>query len=284
MYTCPNTYQRGIQTMKKRVLTLALALIMMVSLFGATASAQTLCIDVPDDVKYVTDLNWIKSGNIVFYPESMLESDGAYPVVVWANGTCCPTVTYYSLCALMAQRGYIVVANTELMAADGKEQIASLDYILAKNADPTSIFYGKVDADRIGAAGHSQGGRSAVNAAAADLRIKALVSVAGSSLKSEVKGLDTPALFLTGTADLIVLSSLWVKPAYKAAEGPAAYASMKLAPHTTCWFKPDAIVQYAAAWFDAFLNGDAAARAVFMPGGELSTDSAWTDFASKNIA
>lgn len=273
--------------MKKRLFTLALALLMTVSLLSASASAasaQTMCIDVPDDVSYVTDLNWLKSGNIVFYPETMTESESAYPVIVWANGTCCPTVAYYSLCGIMAQYGYIVVANTTLMAADGKDQCASIDYILDKNNDPDSVFYGKVDADRIGAAGHSQGGRSAVNAANSDPRIKALVSVAGSSFKSEVKGLTTPALFLTGTADLMVLSSLWVKPAYNTAEGPAAYASMKLALHTTCWFKPEAIAEYSAAWFDAYLNGNAAARAVFAPGGKLASDSAWTDFASKNIA
>lgn len=273
--------------MKKRLITLALTLLMALSLFGATAfaaPAQTMCIDVPESVSYVTDLDWAKSGNIVFYPDSMLSGDAKYPVIVWANGTCCPTVTYYSICGQMAQRGYVVVANTTLMSANGKAQIASLDYILDKNNDPDSIFYGKIDAERVGAAGHSQGGRSAVNAAAVDARIKALVSVAGSSFTKEVKGLTTPSLFLTGTADLMVLSSLWVKPAYNNVEGPAAYASMKLAPHTACWFKPEAIAEYSAAWFDAFLNQDAAARAVFMPGGALSNDGAWTDFASKNIA
>lgn len=271
--------------MKKRILTLALTLLLAISLLAAPAEAASapLCIDVPDEVSYVTDLDWKKSGNIVFYPTAMLTNDEVYPVIVWANGTCCPTFTYYSLCGILAQHGYIVVANTELMAADGKEQIASIDYILAEGSDPESIFYGKIDQSRIGAAGHSQGGRSAVNAAAADSRIKAAVSVAGSSFVSEAKGLKTPTFFITGSADLIVLSSMWVKPAYKAVEGPAAYASLRHALHTTCWFSPEEIAEYSAAWFDAYLMGDADALSVFLPDGKLSQDSAWKDFASKNI-
>lgn len=269
--------------MKKRLITLVLTLILATAILCAPASADTYCIDVPDGVSYVTDLDWKKSGNIVFYPDEMLAGDAKYPVIVWANGTCCPTVTYYALCGLMAEHGYIVVANTTLMAANGKDQIASVDYILSEANDPESIFYGKVDADRIGAAGHSQGGRSAVNAAVADSRIKAVVSIAGSNFTSEVKGLKTPTFFVTGTADLMVLSSLWVKPAYNKAEGPAAYASLRYAIHTTCWFKPEAIAEYSAAWFDAYLKADAEAMSVFYPDGALSKDTAWTDFTCKNI-
>ncbi len=65
------------------------------------------------------------------------------------------------------------------MAADGKEQIASIDYILNENKNKKSIFYQHVDTAKIGAAGHSQGGRSCVNAAALDKRISCIFSIAG---------------------------------------------------------------------------------------------------------
>lgn len=272
--------------MKKRILCLALTLLLAMSLIciPASADSDTRCSNVPDGVSYVTDLDWKMSGNIVFFPDELLRSDEKYPVIVWANGTCCPTATYYELCGIIAGEGYIVVANTSLMAADGKDQIASIDYIISENSDPDSIFCDKVDCERIGAAGHSQGGRSAVNAASDDSRIKAVVSVAGSSFAKEAKGLRTPTFFVTGTADLVVLSSLWVKPAYNKVEGPAAYAALRHGIHTSCWFNPEAIAEYAVAWFDAYLCGDAEALSAFLPNGALANDSAWTDFACKNIA
>lgn len=86
---------------------------------------------------------------------------------------------------------------------------------------------------------------------------------------------------MTGTLDLMVLSSMWVKPAYEAVTGPAVYASLKGGVHTTCIFTPDKISAYAIAWFDANLKYDDAAKTVFVSGGALSNDSNWKDFMCK---
>ena len=104
-------------------------------------------------------------GQIVFYPESLLvQNEETYPVIVWANGTMCAPVLYYGLLSGLAEHGYIVVASRELFAGNGNAQRASIDFITAENYDAGSVFYGKADLAHIGAAGHSQGGMSAVNA------------------------------------------------------------------------------------------------------------------------
>ena len=122
-----------------------------------------------------------------------------------------------------------------------------------------------------------------MNAAAADSRIRCAVSIAGSNFTSEAKKLSAPTLFLTGTIDTIVLSAMWVKPAFNNCKGPAVYASLKNGVHTSCMLTPGKYVPYCTQWLRAWLDGDAAAQDVFCSGGALAKDAAWTGYAVKNL-
>lgn len=270
----------------KKFLALILALTLSLSVLSIPASAADLNPIYVTDVNGVTntgDFDSLFSGNIIYYPGSMINEDVTYPVIVWANGTMCAPALYDGLLRLIAAGGYIVVTNTNMMSADGSAQIASLNFILEANEDPDSVFYNKVDTEHIGFAGHSQGGRSAVNAAAKDSRVDCVLSLAGSNYTSEAKALSTPTFFITGSADMMVMASMWVKPAYKNCKGPAVYASLKNAVHTTCCVNPQAYADYAIAWFNAWLKGDSAAMAIFRNSGALSRDRSWKDFACKGI-
>ena len=223
-------------------------------------------------------------GQIVFYPESLLVQDEAtYPVIVWANGTMCAPALYYGLLSDLAADGYIVVTNRELFAGNGNAQRASIDFITAENYEPGSVFYGKADLEHIGAAGHSQGGMSAVNAAAADARIDCVFTIAGNVQTGSASRLTVPAFYAAGTADWIVPASLYVKPAYNATHSKAVFASLKNAGHTKCCTSPGSYSGYMTAWFDAFLKDDAAAYQVFTAGGALSCDRSWSGYTSKNL-
>ncbi len=272
--------------MKERILSLLLALVLLAAMLPVRASALEL------EPVYITDVNGVTntgdfdsliSGHIIYYPASIATTAEPIPVVVWANGTMCAPVLYDGLLRTIAAGGYIVVTNTNVMSADGVAQRSAIDYIVAENEDPDSVFYGKVDVEHIAAAGHSQGGRSAVNAAAADSRIDCVLSLAGSNYKSEAKKLSTPTFFIAGGADLMVMPSLWIKPAYKNCTGPAVYACLKGADHTRCCFTPQEYAVYAIEWFDAWLKGDADAMATFRSGGALAGDRDWKDFACKGI-
>ena len=242
--------------------------------------------DVPQVEKSTvskSEFNWNSKKQIVYYPADLKESNKSYPALVWANGTSCPPSLYDGLLKELAKGGYIVIANEETMAADGTAQRGSIDFILAQNNDENSIFYNKVKTDKIGAIGHSQGGRSSVNAAAADSRIDCVISLAGSNYTSEAEILSTPTLFIAGSSDLIVDASMWIKPAYKVCTGPAVYASLKGAIHTRCCTNPTDYSGYAIKWFDAWLKNDSKALDTFKDGGALSKDSKWQDFACKGI-
>lgn len=220
---------------------------------------------------------------IIYYPDNIKNNSKTYPAIVWANGTGCPPSMYEGLLKEIAEGGYIVIANEETMAADGTTQRASIDFIVAESNDSSSIFYKKVNTAKIGAAGHSQGGRSSVNAAVADNRIDCVLSVAGSNYKEEAELLSTPTFFMAGSNDMIVDAAMWIEPAYEVCKGPAVYASLNGAIHTRCCTNPSDYSGYAIEWFDAWLKNDSNSLDTFKNGGALSKDSAWKDFKYKDI-
>ncbi len=230
---------------------------------------------------YKSNYNSIEQ--VIYYPNSIKSSSKKLPVIAWANGTGCSYSLYEKLLISIAEGGYIVIANAETMAADGNAQINSIDFVLSESSNKNSIIYGKVNTDKIAVFGHSQGGRSSVNAAVKDGRIDCVLSLAGSNFLEEAEPLKAPTLFLTGTSDMIVSSSQWVKPAYDVAKGPAVYASLVKGVHTTCCTNPEKYSYYCLKWFDIYLKNDNSAKAIFQNGGELSKDANWTDFACKGI-
>ena len=168
------------------------------------------------------------------------------------------------------------------MSADGSAQLYSLDFIINEGNNPESPFYGKVDTNRIALIGHSQGGRSSVNAST-DNRVKCVISIAGSNFDYEA-ALDTkPTLFFGGTKDWIVSPEQWLVTAFDAVKGPAVYGCLIDATHTTCTSDPAKYTYYIDKWCDAWLNGNEQSKAIFRNGGEMSNDSNWSDFRSKNF-
>ncbi len=244
--------------------------------------AQTQA-EIITEAPEITGVETITDGNkTIIYPLALKSYDRYYPVISWANGTGCPTQLYTKLLEAIANGGYIVVADSTVMSGNGSAQIDSINYILGKNNDSSSIFYNKVDTAAIGVCGQSQGGRSCINAAQKDSRIRCVVSIAGASNADESRGLAVPCFFITGTNDHVVESSQWCLPSYEAVSGRAAYASLDGGTHLSFANNTNQIADYTLAWFDAYLKNDDSAKAVFYDGGKLVNDSAWQDFRNKN--
>ena len=100
----------------------------------------------------------------VWYPTEMKESADTYPMVIIANGTGFPASQYQSFFKHLASWGFIVVGNEDGDSRTGASSAASLDFMLELNGDRESEFYCKIDVDKIGIGGHSQGGVGAINA------------------------------------------------------------------------------------------------------------------------
>lgn len=219
----------------------------------------------------------------VYYPENIQSSKKTYPVLSWANGTACQPSMYTGMFSELAKGGYIVIASSETMAADGSAQIDALDFVISLNGNSSSAAYKKVNTKALGVIGHSQGGRSSVNAAVKDSRIKCVVSLAGSNYLEEAEPNSTPTFFIAGGSDMIVSPSQWIQPAYDVAKGPAVYASLNKAIHTTCCTSPEKYSSYILDWCDAWLKGDVKALATFSNNGTLASDGNWSDFQRKGF-
>ncbi len=219
----------------------------------------------------------------IYYPENIQSSKKTYPVLSWANGTACQPSMYTGMFAELAKGGYIVIASSETMAADGTAQIDALDFVIDLNNNSSSAAYKKVNTKALGVIGHSQGGRSSVNAAVKDSRIKCVVSIAGSNYLEEAELNSTPTFFIAGGSDMIVSPSQWIQPAYDVAKGPAVYASLNKAIHTTCCTTPEKYSSYILDWCDAWLKNDKSALNTFKSNGTLASDSNWSDFQCKGL-
>ncbi len=219
----------------------------------------------------------------VYYPENIKSSKKTYPVLSWANGTACQPSMYTNMFKALANGGYIVIASSETMAADGSAQIEALDFVISLNSNSSSTAYKKVNTKALGVIGHSQGGRSSVNAAVKDSRIKCVVSIAGSNFLEEAEPNSAPSLFIAGEKDMIVSPSKWIQPAYDVAKGPAVYASLNGAIHTTCCTNPEKYSSYILDWCDTWLKGDNKALNTFKNNGTLASDSSWSDFQCKGF-
>lgn len=142
--------------------------------------------------------------------------------------------------------------------------------MLAENENPSSKFYQKIDATKIGAMGHSQGGGATAAAAAADPRISAVILWNGGASASK------PYLAVSGDRD-IGLTTASLGAAADAATVPGAWLfyhqvptaidgapTGPLAGHLTLMMEPERVMVPAVAWWDLMLKGKAEARPTFL--------------------
>jgi len=93
----------------------------------------------------------------VFYPAELDGAGRAHPVVIWDNAAGLSGATgYQGLLLHLASHGFVVVA-AEYATVDGSEILAALDWIRSEQTRAESPYFGKLDLDRVAAAGHGLG-------------------------------------------------------------------------------------------------------------------------------
>jgi hypothetical protein len=199
----------------------------------------------------------------VYRPVNLREGE-TYPIITWGNGTCAAPEGYGTLLRYVASHGFFIVAANSRWVGSGDEMRKGIDFMLAANADSASPYYRKLDPERIGAMGHSQGGMGTV-AASSDSRIKSVILWNGGN---SVNG--KPFLVVSGDRDIgdPVVSSL--QQAVQSAE-KAAFLFYHMIPmegsapgHLTLMQQPERVVEPATAWWKLILNGDAESKAFFV--------------------
>lgn len=99
----------------------------------------------------------------IWYPSELEDADIKYPVILWANGTGSVSSAYKNFLGRLASWGFVVVGNNDKDTRTGKSMNDTLEYLLEEAKNEDSIFFDKIDEEKIGIAGHSQGGVAVFN-------------------------------------------------------------------------------------------------------------------------
>jgi hypothetical protein len=203
----------------------------------------------------------------VFRPACMKDGE-TYPVLTWANGTCGETQGYAPLLSTVASHGYVIIASNSTWTGTpptDKVQLRALDYAKYLNEDSKSVLYHRLNMDKIGAFGHSQGAAATVTASA-DPRIKA------SMFFSDGTSTHQPFLHFSADRDVMANSPDAMATATNGAGQPGAWlyyhevleTGGTSTGHLVLMEQPERVLDQTIAWWDYQLKDDPAAKAMFV--------------------
>ncbi len=221
----------------------------------------------------------------VFVPDSA--HSVPLPTVVMVNGTGLKALHYRPVFEHLASWGFVVIGNDDSNAWNGRSALVSLDKAIFQNSIVSSPLYQRIDLDRIGVVGHSQGAMGAINAATEDDRFKVLYA-ASCPQKSLAKKLDwsysmktisIPTMLVAGTEwidrHISPLDSLLLLAEELPNTTPMLLGRLKGVEHRYVLHEGDA---YMTAWLRHFLANDAdAAAALASDNPEILNNPRWQD-------
>ena len=148
---------------------------------------------------------------ILYMPNDISEP---VPAILWGNGTDALPENYDGIMSHLASWGFVVIDTYSRSTGTGEPLINALHYLMEENEKTDGELYNKIDMDRIGAVGHSQGATGAINCHTnfeEGRYIKTVISVALPALKwcdkedvYDTSKMTVPFLVLSGTMDFIV--------------------------------------------------------------------------------
>lgn len=240
----------------------------------------------------------------VFCPQD-LEPFGAenpLPVVVWGNGACYNSpFEHYLFLNEIASHGYIILASGYMPKEDEPykfdtirstpdQQIESIDWIIAQNADKNSPYYQKADLNHILAAGMSCGGLQTLENSA-DPRLSGIMicnsglfsnpagAVPGMPMpeKEKLNDIKVPVIYILGGPEDIAYEN-GMDDFHRIQHVPAFAANFPVG-HGGTYAQPNGgeFAVVATAWLDWQTKGSAEAAQMFLgePCG-LSQREGWT--------
>jgi len=209
-------------------------------------------------------------GLTIYYPLEM--SDGSHPIITWGNGTGTVPSSYLPLLRHLASWGFVVVASNNSNVGNGEDMIAAIDYLIEQNGTPGGPFFNKLDTDRIGATGHSQGGGGAINAAN-DPRV--VCSAPMAPAPGKVGGIHGPMLLIAGQQDTLISPALVENLIFNFVRLPTMFAIHKNMGHLQFAWDGGNAKGYLTAWFMYQLQDDTYAALAFIDGCEICSNPNW---------
>ena len=214
----------------------------------------------------------------ICYPSDLETTDKTYPVIVLSNGSGTPVSKYLSVPEHFASWGFIVIGTEEAYDWNGFGAEMCIRHLQKLNdnekiGENENRFYQKVDFEKVGIVGHSQGGVGVFNAITeqrhGDL-YKAAVSLSPTNKKLahdlewdyDAAQIDTPVLLLSGAGggDDWVVTGEQLEEIYNDVSGSKVMLRRKDTPHGEMLYAANG---YVTAWFMYWLQADREAGKAF---------------------
>jgi len=171
------------------------------------------------------------------------------PAVSFGHGFLTSVSQYDSTLDHLASHGYAVIATTSEGSLFPNHANFALDirysltHLESEDLAPASFLFGAIDETSFGVSGHSMGGGAAALAAAADVRIRCVATLAAAetnpSSAAAMQQVQRPIRLIVGSQDTIVPPSN-TQPQYAACDAPRQFATIAGGSH--CGFIDGSII------------------------------------------
>lgn len=218
----------------------------------------------------------------IYYPDNLSETTERYPVIVLCNGSGTPLSKYPAVAEHFASWGFLVIGTEEEYDWNGFAAELCIRYLELLNENATigdgenrkdNIFFGKIDFERVGIVGHSQGGVGVINAITTQKHsnvFKAAVAISPTNKELaqnllwdyDAAQIAIPIMLLAGAGggDDWVVTGEQLEAIYEDISSDKIMLRRKDTSHGEMLYSANG---YVTAWFMWQLQGDAAAGAAF---------------------
>lgn len=217
----------------------------------------------------------------IYRPRTLGDNGLKHPVILWGNGTGSSPSTYSALLTHWASHGFVVAAARTSNAGSGEEMIDCLDYLVEQNGRSSGTYGGKLNVNRVGTAGHSQGGGGSIMAGQ-DNRVTATApfqpyTIGLGHRSSSQSNQNGPMFLMTGGADTIAAPARNAEPVFNRANVPVFWGELNSASHFVPVGNAGGFRGPSTAWLRYHLMADQNARGMFYGNNcTLCSDRGWT--------
>jgi hypothetical protein len=200
----------------------------------------------------------------VWYPTELGKDGLKHPIFVWGTGSGALPDRYNDHFGIMASHGFVIISpnKTQKGAADMK---AALEYILAENGKSGGTFGGKLDPDRVGMGGHSQGSIATFDHEATEMRLRTTIHIAGGSFDGQGSAkVKTPTAYICGETDFAL--SNCQRDFMNVKGQPTFFSVLKGVDHVQC---ARSALPGMIAWLRWHLAGETELAKAFSMGGQF---------------
>lgn len=258
------------------------------------ANAQTSSLPPTDDYAAFGPFATVTEGNTgpdgtytIVRPGTLGENGLLHAPIIFGPGIGGSMDSMMNLLQRIASHGFVIIGRQldggPRNPENNRRMIAGLDWLIAQNSTPGSLFENRLDVTHAASMGYSVGGTGAVDIGGHSA-ITTVISIHGHSAEAELHG---TLLLLGGTADIMRDGRSWLAPTYEAAEVQTLFSLVQDANHGYPSREVDGVqsgVEAPAmiAWLRYWLYDDRNARHYFFGEDCVLCRSPWTDTRRKH--